>query len=998
MKKLSVKAAASLLIMLALMLSLIGCSGGESTGTKAGATEIPSPAPIAEAGAEASETPQNEEELDLGGEAFETSDELIAEFHAIQVMAKALISDVGVIADMYDFVAGKSTLLRVGFEEAVDIEQDGSMVVTVFHNGEEIAELLPINSGESNVAYFMPRSIGDVNNWQKGVYAFELSYNGMTATRRISMREAKKIKVLAVPVIANYGGRVVSCEGEWQTAIQFTRDTYPLADNGLEYVLGNEIDLSDDRYDLMTDDGCYNVWEALTGLQTPGEDYTLILGFVRERQGEDATLQGYTYGRPANVITESDGDMQPTVAHEIAHCYDLGDEYPGGSLNQLTNPPPYGMEGSDYNDRDETTVGMKEAIRWASEFSEGQNPSSGTVVYPNQYPVNVRELKLLQNPGSFMGSGSDHIEDYWITSVIWSHLYKALVSGQESGGAQAENDGLSAGEAQCPFCYEEVDWENSAYYDACLECGEYTQLSGYGAENFSCEYCETENEVDGNSVIVVCFNCEEEFALASLLDAANQSAKTTAKMKSTEPEKMRVIDITGTIRENGAFQATPWYSYEGDSSMLDVKRSGRYSVVMEDASGKKLSVQYFDANYYADAHQRVKRDMAALDITLRYVKDTAKIKIMEGEKEIFSQAVSANAPEIAFVGIEEYQSFGGKAEIKWEGADADGDPVYYELWYCPSEEEYIHLASNIKDNSYTVDFNTLPGTEEGYFYLYATDGVNTVEADSEWVKVEYKAPEIISSQESIPEYKITDEIVFDADIYDKQDGWLYDEENVTWTLKGREFMAGSCLWVFPYELTPGEHTFTLTAVNSRGKEAAKDVTFKILGDESALPDDWSKEDIKAALSNGFVAPLANVNSSITRGQFAKLMANLYWNVWEEGSPEPEYEEGVVKDCGQDDYDQFLMVALGVMEAPNGRFHPNGNVTEEEAAVIMYQLCAIADPNVAEPTENRAEMVEICLNSEVMEKSGNNSYSPQKNITGRLALVRCNRLYQIIFGE
>lgn len=112
--------------------------------------------------------------------------------------------------------------------------------------------------------------------------------------------KAEKIKVLAVPVIANYAGNVVACEGEWKTVIQFTKDTYPIAKDGIEYVLGSELDLSDSMYDLTTDEGQYNVWAALCTLQTPGNDYELILGFVRDRQGADGTTQGYTYGSPAS--------------------------------------------------------------------------------------------------------------------------------------------------------------------------------------------------------------------------------------------------------------------------------------------------------------------------------------------------------------------------------------------------------------------------------------------------------------------------------------------------------------------------------------------------------------------------------------------------------------------------------------------------------------------------------------------------------------------------
>ncbi|MEG2253561.1 MAG: hypothetical protein RSC98_11000, partial [Clostridia bacterium] len=119
------------------------------------------------------------------------------------------------------------------------------------------------------------------------------------------------------------------------------------------------LDLSDEQFDLTTDEGMYYVWESLANLQTNDGAYELILGFVRDRQGAEGDIQGYTFGLPANIITESDGDMQATVAHEIAHCYQVGDEYPGGSMNNAVNPAPYGMEGSEWDNSEVTVLSDK---------------------------------------------------------------------------------------------------------------------------------------------------------------------------------------------------------------------------------------------------------------------------------------------------------------------------------------------------------------------------------------------------------------------------------------------------------------------------------------------------------------------------------------------------------------------------------------------------------------------------------------------------------------
>ncbi|MCL2112089.1 MAG: hypothetical protein FWH32_07595 [Clostridiales bacterium] len=944
---------------------------------------------------------------------FESNDGFVVDFHAIQVMAKGLDTDTGELFDMTRFVAGKHTMVRAAFADAVHVEQDGSMSVAVHHEGELLIELLPTSHGDAHEAYFVPRNMADVGNWEAGEYTLEFSYGESVATRTFTVRETKNIKVLAVPILANYGGRVVGCNGEWQTAIQFTRDTFPLASDGIEYVLGAELDLSDEMYDLMTDDGGYEVWEALRNLQTPDKDYELILGFAPERQGEYGDIQGYTYGKPASIITESDGDMQPTVAHEIAHCYYIGDEYPGGALNIDVNTPPYGMDGIDFNNMRSYVIAMKQAVVSANDYG---NPNTGAVISPEQVPVNSTEMRVLGNVGSFMGSGGDSTEDYWITSCIWEQLFRAYAVGDDRTPTPTSDPVILT----CPECYHTDAAGEFGIYALCDGC-EYYWLIDWEDEYFECPDCGIENDTPPYNILVECPVCDSDFHLLQGLGktdvgaagagsgmagaglsgnrvaAGAPLAKTADVLAAATAQDIRVLDIIGRLSKNGEFRASPWYSYEAESTDVIPGRIGEYAVVMEGAGGVILSTQHFDVSFRTGSNPPRESDYAPLDITVRYPDGVTAIKIVHGADTLYSVGVSANVPQVSFVGIGEDQLFSGRAEIRWAGSDLDGDTIYYELWYCPSEGEYVNLAADITETSFVVDFDALPGTDAGFFYLFATDGVNTGEADSEWIRVDYLAPEIISSQASVPEYRITDEIVFDADIYDAQDGWLFDE-GVSWELDGREFMSGSFLWVWPYELPPGEHVFTLTAENSHGRTSSKDFTFLIVDDESALPNDWSRDDVRGVLENGFVAPLHNVNAAITRGQFATLAANLYWSLWEEWMPEPDYRNGVVTDCGQDDYDQFLMVELGLMEATGGRFRPTGNLTEEEAAVIFYRICAMSTPEGEDPTDTVGDMVEACIDAGVMDLSGENAYNAGENITGRLALVRLNRLFEYLFGD
>src|SRR5437764_459157 len=67
-------------------------------------------------------------------------------------------------------------------------------------------------------------------------------------------------------------------------------------------------------------------------------------------------LQGYTYGRPANIGVITDQDAAATVAHEIGHTYGLGDTYDGGSFNCPVNPAPAEFQGQDWIERSKTVT------------------------------------------------------------------------------------------------------------------------------------------------------------------------------------------------------------------------------------------------------------------------------------------------------------------------------------------------------------------------------------------------------------------------------------------------------------------------------------------------------------------------------------------------------------------------------------------------------------------------------------------------------------------
>jgi len=747
-------------------------------------------------------------------------------------------SETGEYYLMDNFVAGKETGIFVTLEKEPDPESE--ITLTIEKDGQEIAKLFPeLITEDTKLLLFQPRDMAEVNYWQAGAYTFTFTIDDKQAERTTNFFDSMPVKVLAVPIIANYSGRVFSCEGEWMNSSSVLMATYPVAKGEFEYVLGPELDLSDPKYDINTDEGQYRVWRALRNLQTPDEAYTLIVGFVRKSIGSafSSSCSGYTYGMPANIVVEESAGMLRTVAHEIAHCYKIGDEYPDGSLNDILNPPPYGMEGHDILTL-EPAVGTKEKVVGGFAFDLDE---SGSMVYPDQraYWVEERMLISQSNITSFMGwdTGASYL-DFWITSDIWNHLFKAFtgqLNGNEPGYGSAPDQRRGEYWGQCFRCYR--DMYNPKFYIQCHSCFSYTSTQG---EVFDCDECgagiNLRGDYLGAAMYIECPTCRELLFYPNLMSFNRGSG---GAVYDDEVEYVPIIEIAGYFEPGGTFVPHPWYSYPTPLGTVTTNKSGEYSVRVYDADGKVIAITYFDV---IDKSQQtslsgaptIPNAVIPVEVIARFPENAGKIVIMRGDREVYAKNVSNSAPTVAFTGLSEGQQLSDNMTLTWEASDADGDELFFQIWYYLNTDEYYLLDSDLTGTSYNVDMSAYPGSSEGFFCILATDGVRTTEKNSPLVKTPFKPPAILTEQKSIPKVYITEEIYFPTEIFDAQDGRL-SGNNVRWTLNGEEVSTTSVLQTEHSQLEPGVYTYICIATNSAGLSAQKEFTFEITDVDFRLP-------------------------------------------------------------------------------------------------------------------------------------------------------------------
>ena len=348
---------------------------------------------------------------------------------------------IGVQKDNHlNFVAGKSTVVRAILAEPVTLSKRKQLLnqtetkAVVKRNGQVVATLAPKSTDQpTKIIDFLCTNMSACGNWAAGNYEFEVTVKGVTkstAGTDYEFKERKSPRVLAVPVMARYKDDIKTIpEGnKWKTSWEFMRDVYPVADKGILWTIGKQVDASTKKYDLEAD-GQSELWTKLSQLMPAsceadpkGKDcYDLIVGFISDSpEGyPNGTLSGFTYGAPANIVVAKDDAVPATVAHEIGHAQGgLGDTYEGGHLRCDVNPAPDGMQGKDWdtNKKVYCTKG-KEA------FPDDGLGATKIPAGVHSYEVNGRGA--LGELACFMGSAGTQ-KQIWITPEAFDRLFVKL--------------------------------------------------------------------------------------------------------------------------------------------------------------------------------------------------------------------------------------------------------------------------------------------------------------------------------------------------------------------------------------------------------------------------------------------------------------------------------------------------------------------------------------------------------------------------------------------
>jgi hypothetical protein len=273
--------------------------------------------------------------------------------------------------------------------------------------------------------------------------------------------------------------------------------------------------------------------------------------------------------------------------------------------------------------------------------------------------------------------------------------------------------------------------------------------------------------------------------------------------------------VSGVIGADGKVTLFPFYQLRTSHSQ-GTGASGDYSILLLGAGGQTL------ATYRFTPHPNSRTTALTFNEFIPWEAGTKQIVVKRDTTTIAERAVSANKPVVQVTSPRNGETWGPRARITWHASDADNDPLTYTVLYNSGlDQRWIPIATDVSDQSVTVDTTLLAGSPRARIRVRATDGVNTTEADSEGVfAVAENLPLVAILGAADGQVISRTGVRFSAAAYDPKDGMLPPAQ-LQWASDRDGPLGNGRQIVLVRPLSSGRHVITLTATNSQGQSASK---------------------------------------------------------------------------------------------------------------------------------------------------------------------------------
>jgi uncharacterized repeat protein (TIGR01451 family) len=281
---------------------------------------------------------------------------------------------------------------------------------------------------------------------------------------------------------------------------------------------------------------------------------------------------------------------------------------------------------------------------------------------------------------------------------------------------------------------------------------------------------------------------------------------------------------------------------------------GEYQLVLRNGSGQELQVVEFapDVPVAETEVSASQRGIFTLTVPANLAYREALIR--RAGKVLASRLASPNAPTVQVLfpnGGENITT--DPVELKWQGSDADGDPLVYTVQFSPDgggSWETLVLKQPVV--TYPLPLKYLKGTTQGLIRVIASDGFNTaVDVSNAAFTIPNRPPQVKILSPSPGRLFIGSELVeLRAEVSDAEDVDVPDDK-IEWRSNVDGLLGtGPSLQRFANTLTEGTHTLTVKATDGNGLDTSATMSIQVL---RVAPEKLSDLEVTSALPGGLSA-------------------------------------------------------------------------------------------------------------------------------------------------
>lgn len=226
-----------------------------------------------------------------------------------------------------------------------------------------------------------------------------------------------------------------------------------------------------------------------------------------------------------------------------------------------------------------------------------------------------------------------------------------------------------------------------------------------------------------------------------------------------------------------------------------------------------------------------------------------RVVLEGGGKVLGERKLSASVPQVEVVAPTAGSALAGAFTLEWQGRDADGDALRYDVLVSPDGgETWTVVARQITATKHELEADQLPASGRTRFRILAYDGFATAHAETGDLSVSNSGPKLvlITGPAGGSTYALNDLVVLSGRASDLEDKMV---EKLAWT-SDRDGELGIGPEVATRDLSAGEHVITLKATDSQGLTGEATVRVVIDGSRVAdAPDAATQARLRTVLSD-----------------------------------------------------------------------------------------------------------------------------------------------------